>query len=247
MSEAHTETPKEAARRLAAGAIAQGYRPERLHEYRNADGSSAYWRIRAKRDDGDKWIRPMHKNGHDFELGEPKFTDGRKPIYNLDRICADPSGPVWICEGEKACDALTALGAIATTSGGAQSAAGADWTPLRGRDCRLWPDNDDAGKSYAGEVGNTLAAFGCSLSCIDIAQLTLPPKGDAADWAGSHQNLALCDLEALPRLAHQPMDANAVAAHLSVHEVSLIRGDRIEPEAVQMMGKVVALAANSTS
>jgi putative DNA primase/helicase len=79
------ETPKEAARRLAAPAIRDGYQPERLHEYRDAEGKPIYWRIRAKREDGDKWIRPMKLNGHGYELCEPAFPDG-KPLYHLDRI-----------------------------------------------------------------------------------------------------------------------------------------------------------------
>src|SRR5450755_433597 len=188
------ESAKDAARRLAAPAIAQGFVPEALHTYRRGDGADWYYRIRAKKPDGDKWIRPMHRNGHGYELGEPKFPAAGKPIYNLDRICADAKAPVWICEGEKACEALMELGAIATTSGSAQSASAADWTPLRGRDCRLWPDNDEAGKSYAGDVGNILAGIGCTLSCLDIAKLDLPPKGDAADWAQTRQNLSLRDL-----------------------------------------------------
>ena len=94
-----SETAKEAARRLAAPAIAKGFQPEALHTYFAADGSPLYWRIRAKHVNGDKWIRPMKLNGHGYELGEPAFANG-KPLYRLDRIAGDVgapcgSAPLW--------------------------------------------------------------------------------------------------------------------------------------------------------
>src|SRR5438552_12497609 len=93
-----SETPKTAARLLSAGAIAKGFKPEALHEYRDTDGKPIYWRIRARRDDGEKWMRPMTLNGHGYELREPDFA-GKKPLYNLDRITAESSSTVWIVEG----------------------------------------------------------------------------------------------------------------------------------------------------
>ena len=198
-----TESPKEAARRLANRPISKGYKPEALHEYRAADGTPIYWRIRCKRADGDKWIRPMMLNGHGYELREPEFTGGKKPLYNLDRIAADKSSIVWIVEGEKKADALTRLTALATTSGSATSANDTDWSPIAGRNCVIWPDNDEPGRSYAGEVANALLAIGCSVCCVDVARLELPPKGDVVEWLQSHQNATLSDLDALPLLAHQ--------------------------------------------
>ena len=41
---------------------------------------------------------------------------------------------------------------IATTSGSADSAAAADWTPLANRNVIIWPDNDAAGLQYAQTV-----------------------------------------------------------------------------------------------
>ena len=114
-----TETPKEAARRLAAGAIRDGYEPQALHAYTDRDGKPLYWRIRAKnRATGDKWIRPMRLNGAGYELKEPEFPGG-KPLYRLHEIAARPAEPVFVVEGEWCADALAALGLLATTSGGA--------------------------------------------------------------------------------------------------------------------------------
>jgi hypothetical protein len=207
-----SETPKQAARRLAKPWIAQGYMPEALHVYKYPDGRPWYWRIRAKRaDTGEKIIRPMRLNGHGYELREPTFENG-KPLYNLDLIAKNPDADVDVVEGEKAADALVKLGAVATTSGGADSAGSADWTPLRGRTVRLWSDNDDAGKAYVSRVAVKLLELDCKVSVIDIDQLGLPPKGDAADWVQARQSVTLADLEALPRMTSFPATANAMLA-----------------------------------
>ena len=47
---------------------------------------------------GEKWIRPMKLNGAGFELGEPKFENG-KPLYVLHRIASNPDAAVWVVEG----------------------------------------------------------------------------------------------------------------------------------------------------
>ena len=65
------ETPRDAARRLAAAAIRDGFQPTGLHEYQDAEGSPVFWRIRCKHPDGRKWIRPMHWTGCHFPPANP--------------------------------------------------------------------------------------------------------------------------------------------------------------------------------
>lgn len=245
-----TETAKEAARRLAAPAIRDGYKPERLHEYRDATGEPIYWRIRAKRDDGDKWIRPMKLNGQGFEIGEPSFDAG-KPLYNLDAIAGDRAAVVWIAEGEKACDALSDLGAIATTSGGAQSVEKADWSPLTGRSVRIWRDNDDAGKAYAGDVAAALVALGCDVAAIDVDRLQLPAKADAWDWAETRPNASVADLEALPLLRPAVSASNPAGAVLTSPGVVVRRLSDIQSRPIHWLwpgriarGKVSMIAGH---
>lgn len=206
-----SETPKAAARRLSARARREGYQPEALHAYTNADGEPQFWRIRLKNPaTGEKWIRPMHENGAGFELGEPKFGAAGKPLYALDRItAADLATPIYIVEGEKAADALLALGAVATTSGGAESADRADWTPLRDRTCILWPDRDDPGREYAGNVATILQGLNCNLQTVDIDALDLPPKGDARDWAQANPDATIDDVHALPTIHAKSEGADA--------------------------------------
>jgi hypothetical protein len=196
------ETPKAAARRLTAGQSAQGYKPDALHEYRAADGSPLYWRIRMSHATDEKWIRPMRHDGNRFVLGEPPTPRNGKPLYRLPGLAAaDPSAKVLIVEGEKCADALAKLGVVVTTSGGASSADVADWTPLRGRHCVIWPDNDDPGAKYARDVTTRLRELGCAVEIVDIPALNLPNHGDCADWLETHPAATANEVLALSTFA----------------------------------------------
>jgi hypothetical protein len=196
-----TETHKEAAKRLAGPMLDKGFKPVALHTYTDANGEPLYWRIRCKHPDTlEKWIRPMKLNGHGYELGEPKYPHG-KPLYALHRITSNPGAEVWIAEGEQKADALDKLGLVATTSGSATSADSTDWQPLKGRTVRLWPDNDDPGKAYAGEVASILLGMGCAVSCIDVDRLSLGKGEDVVDWLAAHPGGTGAHIEALPILA----------------------------------------------
>ena len=212
------ETPKEAARRLSAPALAKGFKPVALHAYTDTNGEPIYWRIRAKHGDtGEKWIRPMKLNGQGYELGEPKFTDG-KPLYRLHHFTSNPDAVVWITEGEQKADALGKLGLVATTSGGATSADTADWQPLRERTVRIWPDNDEPGKGYAGEVAKILLGKGCAVSCVDVDRLGLDEGDDVMEWLAAHPGAAGGDVEAMPSIEAHPHGASAPAGDADSNE-----------------------------
>jgi hypothetical protein len=227
-----SETVEQAARRLLSAKIALGYVPRALHAYVNADGQSIYYRARLEHPDGDvapegrKIIRPLYANGNGYKIGEPEFPAGAKPLYNLDKIAAEPNAVVFVVEGEKAADALTKRGALATTSGGADSAQRADWRALAERRCILWPDNDQAGRAYMGDVAAILEPLGCELSAINVDALALPAKGDAFDWLADRAQATLSDLLALPRLDIRPPDERAPTGE-SGPVVHLVRGDAI--------------------
>ena len=195
------ETPNDAALRLATAPISEGYELTALHKYTDEKGKTTHWRIRCKHPDGRKWIRPMQLTGDKYALGEPTFQNG-KPPYLLHRISGNST--VWIVEGEQKAEALTKLGLCATTSGSATSASKTDWTPLQGRTCIVWPDNDAAGKAYAGDVSEILLNMGCTISCVDVDALRLPDKGDVVDWIKTHPAASKADVEALPILKPKP-------------------------------------------
>lgn len=242
-----TETPKEAARRLSAHIITKGFKPVALHTYTDAEGKAIYWRIRAKHHDtGEKWIRPMKLNGGGFELGEPRFEEG-KPLYVLHCIAGNADVVVWIVEGEQKADALNKLGLVATTSGGATSAGAADWKPLRSRSVIVWPDNDDPGKSYADEVTGILLGMGCTVSCVEVEKLSLGSGEDAMEWLAARPGATRGDIEALPRISQQSerMSASDAAgvAFRCMADVDAKPIDWLWPGKIAR-GKVTMLAGN---
>lgn len=212
----------DAARGFVRKPLVEGFKAQALHAYVDANGAPLYWRIRLKNPDtGGKWIRPMSRVGGKFELKEPKFENG-KPLYSLDRIANESDAVVWIVEGEQKADTLAKLGLVATTSGGATSYEGADWSPLRQRVARIWPDNDEAGRAYAGEVANLLIGMGCVVSCIDVDKLGLGVREDVIDWLAAHQNASASDIEGLPILAALPGAVDASGAVLDSRNQKIV-------------------------
>ena len=88
-----------------------------------------------------------------------------RPLYQLDRLAANPDAPVIVVEGEKAADALQGVltDHVATTAmHGAQSPHTADWSPLAGRNVTVWPDADEAGRGYGEAVVGLLKEAGAA-------------------------------------------------------------------------------------
>ena len=221
------ETTQDAARRLAAPALRDGFRPQGLHAYRDSNGEALFWRIRCKHPDGRKWVRPMHWNGGAYVIGEPPASEQARPLYRLpDLLAADPARPVYIVEGEWAADHLHKLGIVVATSGSASSCEATDWTPLRGRQCLVWPDNDKAGTKYGEAVANKLRAQGCNVSTIDVAALGLAEHGDVVDWLAEHPGATAADILALPTV-------EGVNAEQKGHRVELINAATLSPERVR--------------
>ncbi len=213
------ESPKDAARRLAAEAVKGSFRPEALHAYHDASGAPIFWRWRVRCGDGRKVMRPMYWNGCAYVPGEPKPPAEGKPLYRLpDLLGADRDVPVVVVEGELCADALAHLGLVATTSGSATSAKAADWTPLFGRRVLLWPDNDAPGAGYAQDVVAKLSEAGTAVEVLDVSILGLAEHGDCADWLAGRPKAVAADVLALwntkratppklgpPRLAPEPL------------------------------------------
>ncbi|MEO1511903.1 MAG: DUF3987 domain-containing protein, partial [Planctomycetota bacterium] len=147
--------------------------------YANAAGEPLGVILRWDTPDG-KNVRPASYNGSGWTL---RGMPSPRPLYALPEVLA--LSMVFVCEGEKAADAVRACGLIATTSAhGSKSAAKSDWSALAGREVVILPDYDAARRQYAENVA-TLAAKAGARS-VRIAPLIdtwpgLPPGGDAAD------------------------------------------------------------------
>lgn len=163
--------------------------------------------VRIQTSDGKtyKQFKAIDKNR--YELGAPG-----KPwkLYNLpDVLKADF---VFVVEGEKAADALNALGFTATTAlCGAGKASHSDWSILAGKKIMLWPDHDEPGRKHCDDVERALATLNPMPTAyrIDPAKLDLPEKGDAFDFIAKHGDNAYDEIVKLINTA-DPVDLEAV-------------------------------------
>lgn len=177
---------------------AEGLRHPRLGEpvavytYRDEAGNPIAHICRFETIDGErkKEYRPYshQANGQWKWKGVPE----PRPLYNLDRLRANPKAPVIVVEGEKAADALQSVlpdFVVTTAMHGAQSPHKADWRPLEGRDATLWPDADEAGIGYVNGVADCLQGIGANSVRIvpvyvyrDIYRLPDPDRADNVSY-----------------------------------------------------------------
>jgi putative DNA primase/helicase len=194
---ADAESPEAAAARLF------GRAPDALWRYADAAGALSFCVCRWNKPEGEKDIRPL--SWFDGEGWRFAHWPDARPLYNLEKLAAQPDAPVVICEGEKAADAAALVfprSVVTTSSGGANAFAKTDWKPGAGRRVLIWPDNDEPGEACARNVAAILADLDCQVSIIDVAALatqinTPNPLGfDAAD--ALHE---MPDVSALRKLA----------------------------------------------
>lgn len=152
--------------------------PSALWTYRDADGSPVG--IVARWQQGDrKEYRPAWLIDGAWQLTYPK----RRPLYALPQVVGDAGPRVYVAEGEKAADALNALGLVATTSpGGAKAAERADWSPLAGREVVILPDADEAGRTYAEQVRSKLATLNPPARAVIVELPSLDEGEDAVEF-----------------------------------------------------------------
>lgn len=91
--------------------------------------------------------------------------------------------PVFVVEGEKDADTLTAHGLVATTApfGAGKWPAEEDFNRhFDGADVIILPDNDETGRKHAQQVAHTLKGYVKRLRVVELPGL--PEKGDVTDW-----------------------------------------------------------------
>lgn len=187
------ESPQEAARRLTAGIG----NLESVYEYRNLEGEPIFANLRIILRNGRKTFRLMSHTGGGFELrrDESLKPPAGWPLYGLATL--ERPGAVWVVEGEKDVDSLSALGLPCVTSGSTSTDGNADWSPLAGCEVILWPDNDDAGKRYMERIAEILRELKADVSTIDVDTLELAKKEDCSDWLEKHSGAGADDILAL--------------------------------------------------
>jgi hypothetical protein len=146
--------------------------------YRTANGEPSRKVCRT----ADKSFPQFKWTGSRWESG----TEGAPILpYRLpELIKTDAETPVFICEGEKDCDRLAALGFIATTNpmGACKWRAALNrW--FTDRPVFIIPDNDDAGRKHAADVARHLKPIAARVRIIELPGLT-KKGGDVSDWLG---------------------------------------------------------------
>ena len=153
----------------------------RRWRYTDAEGRTVGYQDRINEDEGKRFTSWRWNDS--ASKWEAKAIEKPRPLYGLADLTLRPDVPVLVCEGEKAADAARDAfpgHACVTSMGGSGAPRSTDWSPLRRRDVRLWPDNDAAGYRYACEVGAILAAMGTTLLVVRPSP-SMPGGWDLAD------------------------------------------------------------------
>lgn len=152
-----------------------------VYRYRDADGVVRYLKKRFEKNDGSKTFSFRHFLPDGSEV--PGRGNNPPLLYGLHRLATAPPGVmVFVVEGEKCAEALTAweLIAVCTDSGADGSWPSSFNEFFRGRTVVILPDNDPAGDRYAATVAAALLPVA---TCVQILRLPgLPPKGDIVDF-----------------------------------------------------------------
>ena len=185
-----------------------------------ADDKELFVKVRIDKD-GSKWIKPFYYDGNCYRLGEHPATkepNYKKPLYHLP-IAAEV---VYIVEGEKCVHSLLEIGLTATTTGGATSINQCDLTPLQGKRCIVWRDNDKSGQDWQANLIQALTALDIDYDVIDVDKVQLPTgepmpaKGDCYDlvqayFADGQDSSGIIEIiQALPLASIEPT-ANPLA------------------------------------
>ena len=112
----------------------------------------------------------------------------RKVPYHLPELLSK-DGTVFIPEGEKDVDNLTAAGLLATCNAGGAGKWTADLSPhLRDREVVILPDNHKTGRDHGEDVARALVGIASSVKVVELPDL--PHKGDVSDWLANGGNVS---------------------------------------------------------
>lgn len=176
--------------RLPAGHMKHG-KPSQVWTYRDADGRVLFHHCRFDPPAQRKQFSPLtlwrDPSGRLYWAWKWPPAGAVLPLYGLPLLSEKPAVPVIVTEGEKAADAAVRLfsdHAVCTWAGGANAVGKGDIQPLAGRECWLWPDNDEPGRQAIGKLAVRLHEVGATVKRFNLAALGPLERGDdAADLA----------------------------------------------------------------
>ena len=124
-----------------------------------------------------KRIRPLWWDGMQWLWKAPPAP---RPLYGKQQLAIKPDAPVLIVEGEKTADAAALLypsAVVITWPSGCKAFTKADWSPIAGRRCVLWPDADATGRDAMAKLAIHLLKAGAAQ--VRIIQ---PPADAPEGW-----------------------------------------------------------------
>ena len=146
-------------------------------QYTDESGKLLFETVRLRDPKDFRQRRPDGSGGWVWDL-----KDVRRVLYRLPEvIAADVGTSIFITEGEKDADWLSALGLIASTNPlGASKWHLVDAEALGNRPVVVLVDNDDSGRKHALQVARALFSKAAKVRSLELQEL--PPKGDVSDW-----------------------------------------------------------------
>jgi putative DNA primase/helicase len=122
------------------------------------------------------------------------------PLYGAEHLASsDRASPLFVVEGETACDALYTLGipAVATVCGAGSLPGSAALAELSGWSGAviLWPDADEPGRQHMSRLAGALQGKVREVRIFRPGE-TMPEGGDAVDWIEARRDRLLADLRA---------------------------------------------------
>lgn len=155
-------------------------------EYKYVDEDGATIAIKQR-------LEPKSFRWQSYDVAEGRMRSGAPsggqaliPIYRLPAV-REAAGKrlIFICEGEKDCDTLASLGAVATCNPEGASGAGSAytterWAALTRSHVVILPDNDDAGRKHAERVAATIYPMVASVRLVTLPEVV--EKGDVTDY-----------------------------------------------------------------
>jgi putative DNA primase/helicase len=143
--------------------------------------SSTFYVVRIDKADGEKDYLPLWFNGDKWIWKAPPAP---RPLYGKQHLAIKPDAPVLIVEGEKTADAAALLypsAVVITWPSGCKAYAKADWSPIAGRRCVLWPDADATGRDAMAKLAIHLLKAGAAQVRIIQPPADAPEGWDLAD------------------------------------------------------------------
>lgn len=155
------------------------------YSYVDESGALLYWIDKTITASGEKKFRPRRfdKDGKTILY---TLEDVKRVLYNLPDVlkAVKEEQTIYICEGEKDCDAMKTIGLTATTNTfGAQAnweKYYTDW--LKGSEIVIIEDKDEAGKKHTKKIRACLGEKVKSIKVVKLPDIGEHKVKDAFDW-----------------------------------------------------------------